>query len=180
MTDQTQPAQRLKQTIAGLRDVLHRIGSQNTDTTLAPLIADAIARAGLAHQLVAGVAPLEKAALPFIVDQKVFQRLMILAGPETAMELLNQLLLDLRAAQMAMNCAAPLHDWPAVRKNCHVLIAIAGSIGATPVMTSAEAVHRAVQRSDDAAAAAEVGNLLHLLQGLITFVQDEYRAKASA
>jgi hypothetical protein len=54
-----------------------------------------------------------------------------------------------------------------------VLIAVAGSIGAYDVMRSAETLHRAIQRSDEPTTTSEVGVLIHLLDGLLRYVNDQ-------
>lgn len=166
----------LQQNLAGLHETLSRIGHQNKDAALQPLIAESLSRCAMLRQHLDRLNTTQTGPEQ-IVDAQVFQRLMALAGPATALELLDQLVIDLDAAREAVAAATPVQDWPTVRSQCHVLIAVAGSIGAHHVQTNAEQLHRAATASDATAATALAATLIHRLQALLAYVQHEQQAR---
>ncbi|MGL4320898.1 MAG: hypothetical protein ACRCS3_08550 [Paracoccaceae bacterium] len=164
------------QQFAALQNTISQLARQNRDPALQPLIAEAAARcASLATHFDRLGAAQSKAEE--IVDAQVFERLMALAGPSTAIELLDQLLIDLDTVQRALAGANPATDWDIMRNQCHVLIAVAGAIGAQTVQSGADSLHNAALNHDARSAMAMRNALLAQLQVLMAFVRDERKAR---
>lgn len=105
----------------------------------------ALARARrLAVEILDGLAP---AGSPPLVDFDRYQRLLELAGPESVAELLDRLDSDLRnvAAGLARGLAEP--SVRELRAQTHVLIALAGAVGAIPLQRLAEALNAAAHQN---------------------------------
>jgi hypothetical protein len=169
-------AKPVMQHLDALRDTIASLTLQNHDPALQPLIAEATAHcAAIALHFdwlnTAQFAPGDS------VDAQVFERLMALAGPATTMELLDQLLIDLDAVRQALAAADTAKDWDILRNQCHVLIAIAGAIGAHGVQTGAENLHSAAVATDARMAHGIRQTLLAQLQSLLSFVRDERQAR---
>lgn len=164
------------QQFAALQDAIDHLAQQNRDPALQPLIAAVSDRCAslAAHFDRLATAQCEPED---IVDAQVFERLMALAGPATAMELLDQLLVDLEAVHRALTTANPDSDWDVFRSQCHVLIAVAGAIGAHSVQTGAEDLHSAAMDHHAPSVAARQKALLGRLQVLLAFVRDERTAR---
>ncbi|MFC3181043.1 response regulator [Cypionkella sinensis] len=67
---------------------------------------------------------------PAQIEPAQFQDLLDMAGPKMAAELLDHLQKDLRAAERGLLAAAQGPDWLEVRRQTHVMIALAGTAGA--------------------------------------------------
>jgi HPt (histidine-containing phosphotransfer) domain-containing protein len=168
----------LLQNLAALHDTLSRLGLQNRDASLQPLIADSLSRCVMLRKYLDRMSAGQAGPEP-IADAQVFQRLMALAGPSTAIELLDQLQVDLDEARAALVAALPAQNWATLRAKCHVLIAVAGSIGAFSVQTNAEHLHAAATREDADAVTMLVSEIDRRLLSLIGFVQDERLARGT-
>lgn len=99
-------------------------------------------------------------------DEQRFMALLILAGPETGLELVMRLDEDLSRVATALTQAAPGPDRPALREQSHVLLAIAGTVGADGLFVLAERLNRLVRAAEEVALSdilAEIGVLLDLL-----------------
>jgi HPt (histidine-containing phosphotransfer) domain-containing protein len=158
--------------LTALHDTLTRIGQANTDPGLRPLIAESLARCTQLEQYFDRHLA-RTTSNQGIIDMQVFERLMLLAGPETARDLLDQLLADLGTAQTALITAAPQQDWRVLRAQCHVLIAVAGSIGASSLQHEAERLQAAAYGSDSSGCTHMLPSLLARLTALISFVEGE-------
>ncbi len=169
-------ATRLQQNLHDLHNTLSRIMVQNQDSSLQPLIAETVSLCILVRQQFDRMSNTQSGPDP-IVDAKVFQRLMALAGPATALDLLRQLMLDLDAVTTAIAAAAPTLNKAAFRAQCHILIAVAGSIGAVSVQTDAEHLHRAMQNNDEPRMTLVLDVLLQRLSALMAYVQDELHTR---
>jgi HPt (histidine-containing phosphotransfer) domain-containing protein len=167
-----------RQTLTALQNTLTRIGNANADPTLRPLIAEGFSRCAQLEQYFDHYFACTSGSHG-IVDLQVFERLMLLAGPETARELLDQLRADLGSAQTALVAATQPGDWTAVRAQCHVLIAIAGSIGATSLQHEAERLQAAIHQADPVEIARLTTSLQVRLAVLISFVQAERLTRAA-
>lgn len=64
-------------------------------------------------------------------DGRILADLLRMAGPATAPAFLRQIAIDLSGVQTALAPALDAADWPVVRAQTHILIAVAGTIGAT-------------------------------------------------
>jgi hypothetical protein len=169
----------LQQNLAALHDTLVRLNQQNRDTALQPLIADSLSRCGVLRQHLERLQGAQPGPEP-IVDVQVFQRLMVLAGPVTALDLLDQLTLDLRAVQAKILLATPAQNWAVLCGQCHILIAVAGSIGAVHVQVNAEQLHKAATAQVGADVADLSAALTARLEALLAFVQNERQTRSTA
>ncbi|WP_054006885.1 response regulator [Cypionkella psychrotolerans] len=75
------------------------------------------------------------------VEPGQFQELLQMAGPKMAAELLDHLQKDLRTAERGLLAAAHGPDWLEVRRQTHVMIALAGTAGATFLYQLAQAIN---------------------------------------
>jgi len=94
-------------------------------------------------------------------DPDRLDQLMALAGPETAPVLLRQLADDLDQCRTGTEAAARTGDWDGLRQASHVLISLAGSVGAMSLHGQAEALNAVAHARDG-------GNLPGLLPPLLT------------
>ncbi len=67
------------------------------------------------------------------VDAAQFGRLLAMAGPRTTHALLTQLQTDFSCAKHALLTAQHVMDWPQIRAQSHVIMGLAGTIGAGPM-----------------------------------------------
>ncbi|WP_426032542.1 response regulator [Cypionkella sp. TWP1-2-1b2] len=75
------------------------------------------------------------------VEPGQFQELLQMAGPKMAAELLDHLQKDVRAAERGLLAAAHGPDWLEVRRQTHVMIALAGTAGASFLHQLAQAIN---------------------------------------
>lgn len=115
------------------------------DTPLAALMARLEALAAMplppaAVALVAEAVALAQALGPTDrpqIDRAIFDNLLSLAGPQVAPELLRQLAEDLAGVAASLPTALAAQDRAALRAQTHVLMALAGSVGAGPLYEAA-------------------------------------------
>lgn len=103
-------------------------------------------------------------------DPTRFQRLLDLTGPAMAGTLLLHLADDLARCRTLALTGARDHDWDALREGSHILISLAGSVGALSLQAMAEALNTAAHATDDPAARALVPGLVTELDALIALV----------
>ncbi len=127
---------------------------------LAEAIGRALARAE-AGPRVAGGTP--------VVDVAVFETLMSIAGAESARELLDRLLADLSRAERGLVAALSEGDMAALRSDSHILISIAGAVGAERLRSLAEDLNVAATEGDVAAAQILGRGVLSQTDRLISF-----------
>lgn len=99
------------------------------------------------------------------IDPITFDQLMQIAGPETVPDLLNQVLSDLLDIRTALDMAIPKLDWTQIRQQSHILISVAGSLGADSLLRRAEELNRHAHSKDGQA-----------LDALTPIVRDEIAA----
>ena len=109
-----------------------------------------------------------------------FERLMEVAGADAAPELLRRLIEDLRHVERQLHHALAAPDWGEIRAQTHVLIALAGAVGAVRLQHRAEAMNADAHRRDAAATAETAPVLLALLDDLILFVARRIAVEAAA
>lgn len=76
-----------------------------------------------------------------VIDQATFDALAEAIGQETMAELIEKVVADLRSAQASLIAAQPALDRGAIRSASHILISVAGAIGAVRLQTSARALN---------------------------------------
>ncbi|WP_022705266.1 hybrid sensor histidine kinase/response regulator [Pseudorhodobacter ferrugineus] len=103
-------------------------------------------------------------------DPTGFDRLLDMAGPDLAAELLASYQNDLTAVQTKMQMALHPLDWPALCAASHVLIALAGTAGDTALEHSARAFNTAANAQDTNAVSQQKEAVLDGLAGLLTLL----------
>lgn len=103
-------------------------------------------------------------------DPARFRRLLDLAGPENAAQLLTHLAGDLGSARRTAERAAQDRDWPALRGASHVLISLTGSVGALSLQEMSERLHTATHQEDGTVLPGLMPDLLAELDTLLTII----------
>lgn len=116
------------------------------------------------------LAPTPAAALGDFDPQR-FQRLLELTGPSMAGALLTHLADDLTTCRSTTTAGAETQDWIALREGSHVLISLAGSVGALSLQGRAEALNGAAHMQDGGAVGLIMPDLLRELDALIDLVR---------
>lgn len=131
---------------------LHQIGAALADRSQHDLLALVETEAQRARSLLdAIIADLQPDRREEIVLDGRLQRLMEMAGPALARDLVERLGIDLATVETALRAAGPMRDWAELRTQSHILIALAGAAGARQLQTAAEQLNRLAQGSDAAA-----------------------------
>jgi CheY-like chemotaxis protein len=97
-------------------------------------------------------------------------KLLEIAGPDLAEELLARFDEDLSSVQSQLAAALPRMDWQGLRKASHVLIALAGTAGMTQLEHSARAFNSAANESNSAAVSTEAPAVMDGLAKLLALV----------
>ncbi|MCU0903924.1 MAG: hypothetical protein MUE83_08625 [Tabrizicola sp.] len=104
-------------------------------------------------------------------DASRLAHLLEITGPNLAPELLARLNEDLGATQTALAQGAAAADWKRLREGSHVLISLAGSVGALSLQTMAESANAIAHRQDRDALAALMPPLEAELDSLIQLIR---------
>lgn len=99
------------------------------------------------------------------------RHLLTLAGPEIAPKLLQQLVEDLTQCRSDIVGAVANDDWQAGRNGSHVLMALAGSVGALSLQSLAESLNVAAHRQDGPEAERLLPEILTELTELIRVIK---------
>ena len=100
-------------------------------------------------------------------------RLLEAAGPDVGHELLERLSSDLRMAERDLIAGLASNDVTVIRSCTHVLIALAGAVGATALQTLVTNLNAAAHRRDTGAFARFGTETLTQLDRLISHVTHE-------
>jgi len=103
-------------------------------------------------------------------DPDRLDQLLALAGPETAPVLLRQLADDLDQCRTGTEAAARTGDWEGLRQASHVLISLAGSVGAMSLHGQAKALNAVAHAQDGGSLHGLLPPLLTELDALIALV----------
>ena len=107
------------------------------------------------------------------MDTGRFQALLEIAGTEGRAELLGRLLADLQTVERGLVQGLAEPDRGGIRSQTHVLIAVAGAVGANRLMQVARTLNSAAHRHDMAAVVPLGQEALALLDDLIHFVSGQ-------
>lgn len=110
------------------------------------------------------------------IDWQTFDGLIKLAGPSAAHDLLAQLDRDLATVEQGMTTALSVGGTKAVRQHTHVLIALAGSVGATELYELALSLNTVAHRPDPTDLIPLGQKLLHGTAQLRAFVRKQMAA----
>jgi hypothetical protein len=103
-------------------------------------------------------------------DAQRLHRLLDLAGPKHAPDLLARLSEDLTKARDQAARAAQTSDWATLRGASHVLIALGGTVGASSLQALATQVNTAAQAQQDEALRPLLPRMLAETDALIGIV----------
>jgi HPt (histidine-containing phosphotransfer) domain-containing protein len=149
----------LRQAISALRPHL-TTADQQAALFLIEDTADQLAQAQQAP--VTGLMQFDASRLAHLLD---------LTGPNLAPELLARLTEDLVATETALGEGAASADWKRLREGSHVLISLAGSVGALSLQAMAENLNAAAHRQDRDAVAMLMPPLEGELASLIQLIR---------
>ncbi|MCB2126700.1 MAG: response regulator [Rhodobacteraceae bacterium] len=164
------------------RDAIYAAGA---DAILAKPLAGldtfglAIANA-LGRRQNAEVGAMATAGADHTFDRSTFDRLIEVAGPDSALELLDRLAADLGKCERSLGAGLGDQDSLAVRAETHVLIALAGAVGAVRLQTLAEVLNAAAHRHDPSAFDRFGAEAMSQLDRLIRFVTEERARRGEA
>ena len=99
-------------------------------------------------------------------DGRALADILAMAGPETAARILIQMQADLAATAAALRPALTLGDWATIRAQSHVLISVAGTIGAMRLHALAIDLNTAAHAQDARQTAALAAPLMADLDAL--------------
>lgn len=102
-----------------------------------------------------------------LTDEAALNAILALAGPERATKLLAQIETDLTEVRQTILAALPASDRDRLRRATHVLISLAGTIGAPRVQSDAVALNEAAHKADWSDILSLAGPLLTDLSALI-------------
>ena len=101
------------------------------------------------------------------LDEDELTRLLALAGPSDARELMRRLLSDIAGVKAGMVVGLQLEDRQAMRRHSHVLIALAGTIGARRVHELAELLNLCARDESCGSGRSYADEILLRLDGLM-------------
>lgn len=117
----------------------------------------------------------DHAAAALLGDGAALRDILALAGPDMAPRLLAQIATDLTLTATQLAPAIAQRDWPQIRAQSHVLISVAGTIGAMGLHAAACLLNTAAHDRDEPQIAALAPALTADLARLIALV-DAQRA----
>ncbi len=101
------------------------------------------------------------------LDEAALSRLLVLAGPKDAAELMRRLIKDISQLAEGISASLLTQDRAAMHKHSHVLLAISGTIGAQRVYELAQALNKCAKDENCTEALPEALEVPSRLQGLI-------------
>ncbi len=113
------------------------------------------------------------AEAPVEFDRECFDRLIDIAGPDASRELLDRLSTDLKKCERNLVAGLSEGDTATIRAETHVLIALAGAVGAERLQALSQALNNAAHRREKGDFPALGQEALAQLDRLIHFVTQE-------
>ncbi|MGL4279798.1 MAG: response regulator, partial [Albidovulum sp.] len=107
-----------------------------------------------------------------------FDRLLEVAGPEASRELLQRLCTDLRNAERGLVAGLAEGNLAAIRSETHVLIALAGAVGAERLSKLAQTLNAVAHRREGGDLSALGEQCLAQLDRLIHFITKENASRS--
>ncbi len=101
------------------------------------------------------------------LDETTLRRLLALAGPSDGPELMRRLVADVRSVACGLKTGLMQNDRAAMRHHSHILLAIAGAIGAPRIHALAAHLNTCAKDTDCTEAKPEAIELLHRVDDLI-------------
>lgn len=104
-------------------------------------------------------------------DPSRLTHLLEITGPSIGPELLARLVEDLTATQVALETGTDTQDWKGLREGSHVLISLAGSVGAISLQAMSESLNAIAHQQDRSALEALMPPLTVELDALIQLIR---------
>ncbi|HSF93414.1 MAG TPA: response regulator [Thermohalobaculum sp.] len=113
------------------------------------------------------------------IDLAIFDALAEIIGQAAMSEFLGKVGLDIRAAAQRLQQAVSESDLDEARAATHVLISVAGTIGAVKAQQLARVVNNAAHAGDEATVRHEAAELLSEIGSVTEFVEARHQAAAT-
>lgn len=81
-------------------------------------------------------------------DNAALRDILAIAGPETTLRILRQVGIDFATVERRITPALAARDWTSIRAETHVLMSVAGTIGATALQSLAQNTNHAAHARD--------------------------------
>jgi two-component system aerobic respiration control sensor histidine kinase ArcB len=107
------------------------------------------------------------------IDRNIYETLADAIGPEAMTELLGKVNLDIQAARDRLVRALDPVDLGEIRSVTHILISVAGAIGALPVQERARKMNTAGHQNDGAAVEHDMEGLLSEIDRMLDHVRKQ-------
>jgi len=114
------------------------------------------------------------------LDDTRFQRLLEIAGPQGSIELLSRLIDDLTNVKEQINKATLEMDQAGLRAHTHVLISLAGAVGADRLHSLAQVLNSAAHKLDHAATNRLSEEAILDMERLLEYIVSEHRKRTGA
>lgn len=108
-----------------------------------------------------------------VVDRDIYDALAEAIGPAAMSELLEKVVADLGHARQRLERALEPIDMGEIRTVTHILISVAGAVGAVPLQMQAKRVNEAAHRDETDTVRTDAGALLGLIDGVLEHVQSQ-------
>ena len=112
---------------------------------------------------------------PPVIDRNIYDTLAEAIGPAAMTELLGKVDSDIQAARAKLVQALDPVDLGEVRSVTHILISVAGAIGALPVQERAKQMNAAGHRDDAAAVERDMQGLLSEIDRMLEYVRKQIK-----
>jgi CheY-like chemotaxis protein len=107
-----------------------------------------------------------------VVDLSVYEALSAAIGAETMAELLDKVIADLTSAAEELSRALPELDAPAIRSASHILISVAGALGAIRLQACARRLNAAAHGPASDQIADELTRCLDEISAAVAFARE--------
>lgn len=109
------------------------------------------------------------------LDRRTYDALAETIGPSAMAELLDKVEADVTSARHRISKALESGAAEEIREATHILVSVAGAIGATNVQERAKLANAAAQTGANGATEGELGSLLDEIDRMLAFVRKEQR-----
>jgi CheY-like chemotaxis protein len=113
-------------------------------------------------------------SMPPVIDRNVYDTLAETIGPAAMTELLGKVDSDIQAARARLVQALDPVDLGEIRSVTHILISVAGAVGALPVQEGARQMNAAGHRDDAAEVERDMQGLLGEIDRMLEHLQKQF------
>jgi HPt (histidine-containing phosphotransfer) domain-containing protein len=108
------------------------------------------------------------------LDRSRFENLLEVVGTKGAQELITRLTIDLQTVQSRMKAAISAADQAELRRQTHVLISLAGAVGADKLQRLAQTMNTAAHKMDQAAIQQMGQDADENINAVLRIIQTDY------